>query len=217
MRPCSQLISPRQKSNQMESKIRTPNPPPSRSRSRSERKPREQGDELIARTSSLISNYRAFDLFTTAAGEEDLRKVLAQWREETDESKRSSDAWDILNAYFESAPFVCVDREREGVDGGAVERFAHYVNVMQMLKEFIHSCVFDSGIRFCEGAEQSRQAPRNSRKDLRPAASCLLIRQNTFPKRLQRRWVEFRILLRSQGCKRFIRNCRKSFCPCSRT
>ena len=127
----------------MESKIRTPNPPPNRnrSRSRSERKPGDQGEELIARTSSLISNYRAFDLFTTAAGEEDLRKVLAQWREETDESKRSSDAWDILNAYFESAPLLCVDHERGGVHDGGVERFAHYVNVMQMLKEFIHSCV----------------------------------------------------------------------------
>ena len=115
----------------------------------------------------MISNYRAFDLFTTAAGEEDLRKVLAQWREETDESKRSSDAWDILNAYFESAPFVCVDREREGVDGGAVERFAHYVNVMQMLKEFIHSCVFVSGIRFCEGAEQTSTAQLTKRSPSR--------------------------------------------------
>ena len=125
--------------NAMESKSRTPNPPSPRQRSGGRK---QLSDELVARTTSLISNYRAFDLFTTAAGEEDLRKVLAQWREEPDESKRSSDAWDILNAYFESAPLISGGGGLDGSGGGSVESFAHYVNVMRMLKEFIHSYVF---------------------------------------------------------------------------
>ena len=118
----------------MERKCRTPT------------RPRHKDDvELVAKTSTLISNYRAFDLFTTAAGEEDLRKILAQWKEEPDQAKRSSEAWDVLKAYFESAPLISFHgisgSDTKETESAHIERFAHYVNVMQMLKEFIYSYV----------------------------------------------------------------------------